>query len=236
MREFLISGLKEIGVEYTEKKVDNLLKYLSLLLEYNSDTNLTAMRDEKLIIEKHFLDSLLLQNLIKWDMKSAIDVGTGAGFPGIPLKITFPHLKVTLLDSLNKRVRFLEEVCERLDLENVTCVHARAEDGGRNKDLREKFDLCVSRAVANLSSLSEYCMPFVKVGGYFVPYKSGDIEEELAQAKKAVAILGGEIENVTGFELPGGEGSRSLIKIKKMKPISAKYPRKAGLPSKEPVA
>ena len=164
-----------------------------------------------------------------------IDVGTGAGFPGIPLKITFPHLKVTLLDSLNKRVRFLEEVCERLDLENVTCVHARAEDGGRNKDYREKFDLCVSRAVANLSSLSEYCMPFVKVGGYFVPYKSGDIEEELAQAKKAVAILGGEIENVTGFELPGGEGSRSLIKIKKMKPISAKYPRKAGLPGKEPL-
>ena len=204
-------GVKLLGIQLSEKQLEQFYDYFQFLVEKNKVMTLTAIT------------------------VSLIDVGTGAGFPGIPLKITFPHLKVTLLDSLNKRVRFLEEVCERLDLENVTCVHARAEDGGRNKDLREKFDLCVSRAVANLSSLSEYCMPFVKVGGYFVPYKSGDIEEELAQAKKAVAILGGEIENVTGFELPGGEGSRSLIKIKKMKPISAKYPRKAGLPGKEPL-
>ena len=229
--------LSDWNLELTAEKEQQFLTFYEMLVEKNKVMNLTAITEEDAVITKHFCDSLCLVKGFSDIEKtvSLIDVGTGAGFPGIPLKITFPHLKVTLLDSLNKRVRFLEEVCERLDLENVTCVHARAEDGGRNKDLREKFDLCVSRAVANLSSLSEYCMPFVKVGGYFVPYKSGDIEEELAQAKKAVAILGGEIENVTGFELPGGEGSRSLIKIKKMKPISAKYPRKAGLPGKEPL-
>ena len=230
-------GVKLLGIQLSEKQLEQFYDYFQFLVEKNKVMNLTAITEEDAVITKHFCDSLCLVKGFSDIEKtvSLIDVGTGAGFPGIPLKITFPHLKVTLLDSLNKRVRFLEEVCERLDLENVTCVHARAEDGGRNKDLREKFDLCVSRAVANLSSLSEYCMPFVKVGGYFVPYKSGDIEEELAQAKKAVAILGGEIENVTGFELPGGEGSRSLIKIKKMKPISAKYPRKAGLPGNEPL-
>ena len=229
--------LLDWNLELTAEKEQQFLTFYEMLVEKNKVMNLTAITEEDAAITKHFCDSLCLVKGFSDIEKtvSLIDVGTGAGFPGIPLKIAFPHLKVTLLDSLNKRVRFLEEVCERLDLENVTCVHARAEDGGRNKDLREKFDLCVSRAVANLSSLSEYCMPFVKVGGYFIPYKSGDIEEELAQAKKAVAILGGEIENVTGFELPGGEGSRSLIKIKKMKPISAKYPRKAGLPGKEPL-
>ena len=227
----------QFGISLTEQQTDQFVTYYEMLVEKNKVMNLTAITEEDAVITKHFCDSLSLVKGFSEIEKtvSLIDVGTGAGFPGIPLKIAFPHLKVTLLDSLNKRVRFLEEVCECLGLENVTCVHARAEDGGRNKDYREKFDLCVSRAVANLSSLSEYCMPFVKVGGYFVPYKSGDIEEELAQAKKAVAILGGEIENVTGFELPGGEGSRSLIKIKKMKPISAKYPRKAGLPGKEPL-
>ena len=230
--------LKQIDVELTERQIEQFYNYYELLIHWNSMINLTAITQLDEVVTKHFVDSLSLKKIIVdigQKSQSLIDVGTGAGFPGIPLKIAFPELKITLLDSLNKRVRFLEEVCERLGLENVTCVHARAEDGGRNKDLREKFDLCVSRAVANLSSLSEYCMPFVKVGGYFIPYKSGDIEEELAQAKKAVAILGGEIENVTGFELPGGEGSRSLIKIKKMKPISAKYPRKAGLPGKEPL-
>ena len=226
----------EIGIELDDQQIDQFNEFYEMMVEWNKVMNLTGIIEYDEVVEKHFIDSLSIAKVTDMSqVKRVIDVGTGAGFPGIPLKITFPHLKVTLLDSLNKRVRFLEEVCERLDLENVTCVHARAEDGGRNKDLREKFDLCVSRAVANLSSLSEYCMPFVKVGGYFVPYKSGDIEEELAQAKKAVAILGGEIENVTGFELPGGEGSRSLIKIKKMKPISAKYPRKAGLPGKEPL-
>ena len=184
-------GVKLLGIQLSEKQLEQFYDYFQFLVEKNKVMNLTAITEEDAVITQHFCDSLCLVKGFSDIEKtvSLIDVGTGAGFPGIPLKITFPHLKVTLLDSLNKRVRFLEEVCERLDLENVTCVHARA----------------------------------------------GDIEEELAQAKKAVAILGGEIENVTGFELPGGEGSRSLIKIKKMKPISAKYPRKAGLPGKEPL-
>ena len=162
--------LKYVDVTLTDRQIEQFYRYYELLNEWNQVMNLTAITEMKEVVTKHFVDSLALKKVIG-DLENAeisvADVGTGAGFPGIPLKITFPHLKVTLLDSLNKRVRFLEEVCERLDLENVTCVHARAEDGGRNKDLREKFDLCVSRAVANLSSLSEYCMPFVKVGGYF---------------------------------------------------------------------
>ena len=234
--DIFIRKLKQIDVTLDQKQMERFELYYEMLIEKNKVMNLTAITEPEEVIDKHFVDSLAINKIV--DLKnviSVIDIGTGAGFPGIPLKIAFPWLEITLLDSLNKRVRFLEEVCERLGLENVTCVHARAEDGGRNKDYREKFDLCVSRAVANLSSLSEYCMPFVRVGGYFIPYKSGEIVEELTQAKKAVGILGGEIENVTGFELPGGEGSRSLIKIRKMKPISAKYPRKAGLPGKEPL-
>ena len=185
-------GVKPLGIRLSEKQLEQFYDYFQFLVEKNKVMNLTAITEEDAVITKHFCDSLSLVKGFSEIEKtvSLIDVGTGAGFPGIPLKIAFPHLKVTLLDSLNKRVRFLEEVCERLGLENVTCVHARAEDGGRNKDYREK---------------------------------------------KAVGILGGEIENVTGFELPGGEGSRSLIKIRKMKPISAKYPRKAGLPGKEPL-
>ena len=142
---------------------------------------------------------------------------------------------MTLLDSLNKRVRFLMDVCEELGLKDITAVHGRAEDFGRNLQYRERFDLCVSRAVANLASLSEYCMPFVKVGGYFVPYKSGEIEEELEAGKRAVKILGGEVERVEKFTLPGADASRSLIRIRKIKGISGKYPRKAGLPTKEPL-
>lgn len=167
--------------------------------------------------------------------KSIIDVGTGAGFPGIPLKIAFPVIKLTLLDSLNKRVKFLEEVCNELGLQNVEFIHGRAEDIGRQKEHREMYDLCVSRAVANLASLSEYCMPFVKIGGFFVPYKSGEIEDELRSAGKAVGILGGELVFVDKFMLPGTDVSRSLVIIKKVKGISKKYPRKAGMPTKEPL-
>ena len=231
-------GVKLLGIQLSEKQLEQFYDYFQFLVEKNKVMNLTAITEEDAVITKHFCDSLCLVKGFSDIEKtvSLIDVGTGAGFPGIPLKITFPHLKVTLLDSLNKRVRFLEEVCERLDLENVTCVHARAEDGGRNKDLREKFDLCVSRAVSNLATLSEYCLPYVKVGGNFISYKSGTVQEELQQAEKAVKILGGKIQDVVYFNLPDSEIQRSLVVIEKMKPTPGRYPRKAGTPLKEPLS
>ena len=164
-----------------------------------------------------------------------IDIGTGAGFPGIPLKIVFPHLHVTLLDSLNKRIRFLGHVAEELQLADVELLHGRAEDFAKKKEYRETYDLCVSRAVANLATLSEYCLPYVKENGYFIPYKSGEIEEELDASKKAVSLLGGKIETVEKFTLPGTDIGRSLVKIRKVKKTPGKFPRKAGLPSKEPL-
>ena len=164
------------------------------------------------------------------------DIGTGAGFPGIPLKIAFPHLEITLLDSLNKRIKFLNAVIDELGLDNIHTIHGRAEDFAKQENYREKYDLCVSRAVANLSTLSEYCLPYVAVDGMFVPYKSGDIEEELNNSKKAIQILGGKIENTFKFELPGTDIGRSFVKIKKVKNTAKKYPRKAGLPSKEPLS
>ena len=232
----LEQGCEELGIALNDTQKQQFIAFYEYLEEKNKVMNLTGIIEFQEVLVKHFLDSLACVKAVDMTKVSKImDIGTGAGFPGVPLKIAFPHLEACLLDSLKKRVNFLEETFALLKLENITAIHGRAEEFAKNRAYREQYDLCVSRAVANLSSLSEYCMPFVKVGGYFVPYKSGDIEEELAQAKKAVAILGGEIENVTGFELPGGEGSRSLIKIKKMKPISAKYPRKAGLPGKEPL-
>ena len=237
-RELLETGLGAFIPAVCPQTVDKLLRFSALLLEKNKVMNLTAITEEQDVVTKHFTDSLSLVKLMGAEAfagKTLMDVGTGAGFPGIPLKIAFPELNVTLLDSLNKRVRFLMDVCEELGLKDITAVHGRAEDFGRNLQYRERFDLCVSRAVANLASLSEYCMPFVKVGGYFVPYKSGEIEEELEAGKRAVKILGGEVEGVEKFTLPGADASRSLIRIRKIKGISGKYPRKAGLPTKEPL-
>ena len=228
----------ELRIALNGGQLEQFFRYYELLVERNKVMNLTAITEEQDVVTKHFTDSLSLVKLMGAEAlagKTLMDVGTGAGFPGIPLKIAFPELNVTLLDSLNKRVRFLMDVCEELGLKDITAVHGRAEDFGRNLQYRERFDLCVSRAVANLASLSEYCMPFVKVGGYFVPYKSGEIEEELEAGKRAVKILGGEVEGVEKFTLPGADASRSLIRIRKIKGISGKYPRKAGLPTKEPL-
>lgn len=228
----------ELGVTLSSGQIGQFYRYYELLVERNKVMNLTAITEEQDVVTKHFTDSLSLVRLMGTQALqdiSLMDVGTGAGFPGIPLKIAFPELRVTLLDSLNKRVKFLQDVCAELGLDGIEAVHGRAEDFGRNLQYRERFDLCVSRAVANLASLAEYCMPFVKVGGDFVPYKSGEIEEELEVGKRAVKILGGEVEQVEKFTLPGADASRSLIRIRKIKAISGKYPRKAGLPTKEPL-
>jgi len=233
----LNSITKQFGLELSDKQIEQFSKYYDILVEWNKVMNLTAITEKEDVIIKHFADSLLLSKYKDLHENiDVIDVGTGAGFPGIPLKIAFPELNITLMDSLNKRLKFLDEVIDELGLQDIHTVHSRAEDGGRNNDLREHFDVSVSRAVANLATLVEYNLPFVKVGGYFVAYKSGDIDEELVNAKKAVSVLGGTIEEVKKFQLPGTDIDRSLVYIKKIKPTSGKFPRKAGLPSKEPVA
>lgn len=219
-----------------QKKQKQFNRFYELLVEWNKVMNLTAITEYDEVVEKHFIDSLSIEKAVDLNtIDTVIDVGTGAGFPGIPLKIAYPHLKITLLDSLNKRVKFLNSVISELQLENIEAIHGRAEDFAKKGEHREKYSLCVSRAVANLSTLSEYCLPYVKNGGLFIPYKSGNIDEELQNSKKAISILGGKIQDVIKFQLPGTDINRSFIKISKEKNTPKKYPRKAGLPSKEPL-
>ena len=207
-----------------------------MLVEYNKVMNLTSITDYEEVVYKHFIDSLsIVLHKGFTGKEKIIDIGTGAGFPGIPLKIAFPNLKVLLVDSLNKRVKFLNEVIEILDLSDIYAVHNRAEDLGHDKEYREQYDFCVSRAVANLSTLSEYCLPFVKNKGCFIPYKSGKVEEEIKEAKKAVTLLGGSIIDTISFVLPNTDIERTLVVTQKNKKTPLKYPRKAGLPSKEPL-
>lgn len=230
------SGIEKLGILLSEQQINQFLKYYEMIIEKNKVMNLTAITEFDEVVVKHFIDSISIAKYYSMEKASSvIDVGTGAGFPGIPLKIVYPDLSVTLLDSLNKRVKFLAEVCEELGLQNVEMIHGRAEDFGNIADYREKYDVCVSRAVANLSTLSEYCLPFVKTGGYFIPYKSGNIEEELQSSKKALNILGAKVEKIETFMLPDTEIGRSFVFIKKTKNMPKKYPRKAGLPSKEPL-
>lgn len=225
-----------LGIQLTEKQKQQFDKFYELLVEWNKVMNLTGITEYEEVNEKHFVDSVALVKAVSLNEKqNLIDVGTGAGFPGIPLKIVFPHLKVTLLDSLNKRIKFLDTVIEELGLEHIETIHGRAEDFAKQADYREQYDICVSRAVANLATLSEYCLPYVKIGGLFIPYKSGEIEEELSHSEKAIKILGGKLDQVIKFELPGSEIGRSFVKIEKVKSTAKKYPRKAGLPSKEPL-
>lgn len=238
----LIDGCKKLGLELDELKTEKLYRYYELVLEKNKFMNLTAITEEDEFISKHFVDSLSIIKApnLKDELAQAkgiklIDVGTGAGFPGMVLKIVFPSLKITLFDSLKKRLNFLDEVIAELELNDIETLHGRAEDYGNNKLYREKYDFCVSRAVANMSALSEYCLPFVKPDGLFVAYKSGGSHSEIRDASKAIKILGGNIEDIQDFMLPDSDIERSIVSVRKIKKTPAQYPRKAGTPAKEPI-
>ena len=235
-RGYIKTEFSKIQIELSDKQATQFEQYYEMLIAKNEVMNLTAITEFEEVVQKHFIDSVMIKDLrIPIEGERWMDVGPGAGFPGIPLKIAFPGLKITLLDSLNKRVGFLNEVIEALGLTDITAVHGRAEDYGRDPKYREQFDLCVSRAVANMSTLSEYCIPFVKKGGYFIPYKSGKADEEIEQAKSAVKKLGGELKEVIVKVLPETDVERTFVPVKKMAVTAKKYPRKAGLPGKEPL-
>lgn len=234
--QILNEGCRQMGISLTEEQTEQFMLYYEKLIEVNRVMNLTAITEFEDVMRKHFLDSLTLVKAadIK-NVKRVLDLGTGAGFPGIPLKIAFPDTEFVLLDSLNKRVKFLHDIIELCRLKKIQAVHGRAEELAGKKEYRESFDLCVSRAVANLSSLSEYCLPYVEKGGLFVSYKSGNIQEELEAAGYAIQILGGRIKDTVKFKLPGSDMDRSLVVIEKIRETPARYPRRAGIPSKEPL-
>lgn len=228
--------LSALDISLSDMQIQQFIAYYELLVEWNEFMNLTAITEYEEVLKKHFVDSLSLVKVCDLTKRmSLIDVGTGAGFPGIPLKIVFPNLKVTLLDSLNKRIRFLNTVIEKLGLTDIDAVHGRAEDFAKQERFREQYDICVSRAVSNMTTLSEYCIPFVKKGGVFVSYKSEKILEEKQEAEKAITLLGGQVENYIQFTLPNSDICRSFFVIKKIENTPKKYPRKAGLPAKEPL-
>lgn len=233
---FFEKDLSVFSIFLEKRQICQFLKYYELLIEKNKVMNLTAITEYEEVIKKHFVDCLSIASCIDLSKYfTLIDVGTGAGFPGIPLKIAFPNLKITLLDSLKKRVDFLNEVIEQLELTEIEAVHGRAEDFAKPDKLREIYDICVSRAVANLATLSEYCIPFVKVGGVFAPYKSEKVTEELEIGKKAVNLLGCRLVSRKDFLLPNSDINRTIVLFQKEKETPKKFPRKAGLPSKEPL-
>lgn len=235
-KEFLIlkEEIEKFGLSVSDKQLNQFEIYYDMLIEWNEKINLTAITEIRDVIYKHFIDSVSLIKAVKInDYNSLIDVGTGGGFPGIPLKIMFPHLKVTLLDSLNKRLVFLDEVIKELGLTDIITVHGRAEDVSREKIHRQNYDICVSRAVANLSTLLELCTPFVKIGGIFAPYKSEKTSEEIDNAKNAIFLLGCELEHIEEFSIL--DNNRSIVCFKKKQGTSNKYPRKAGTPAKKPL-
>lgn len=232
----LIEGADKLGYKLTEKQVKQFNKYYEMLIEWNKKINLTSIIDEQEVVLKHFLDSIAVKEVMDLNTcESVIDLGTGAGFPGIPLKIVYPDLEVTLVDSLNKRINFLLEVIDELSLEDIQCIHSRAEDLGNDDLYRENYDLCVSRAVADLSILSEYCIPFVRHGGYFVSYKSNKSQDEIKTSKGAIDKLGGCLKEVKNVEVPYLDIERTFVVIKKVSTTPSRYPRKAGKPKKNPL-
>jgi 16S rRNA (guanine527-N7)-methyltransferase len=236
IRTVLIDGCREYGVELDEIKVEKFIKYMEMLKEWNQKINLTAITDDEEIIKKHFIDSVsILQSGVIKDGMSIIDVGTGAGFPGIPLKIVMPTLNILLLDSLNKRIAYLNDVIMQLKLDGIETIHARAEELSRKKEYREKYDIAVARAVANLNKLSEYCIPYVKTGGYFISMKGPSVAPEIEGAKSAIGTLGGRLEKVIDINLPGESMEHKLVIVKKEKETGEKYPRKYAQIEKKPI-
>ncbi|TYQ14746.1 UNVERIFIED_CONTAM: 16S rRNA (guanine527-N7)-methyltransferase [Acetivibrio alkalicellulosi] len=234
IKELLKKGALNFNITLSEKDISSFFIYKDILSDWNKKINLTSIEDDREVVIKHFIDSLSITPYIKDENIKIVDIGTGAGFPGIPLKIVMDNLNITLLDSLEKRTKFLDEVIEKLNLKGIKAVHSRAEDKGISNDYREKFDKAVARAVANLPVLLEYCLPFVKVGGYFIAMKGSSIEE-IDNSKKALDILGGKIEEIAEFELPFSDIKRNIIIIRKFRQTPTKYPRKSGKPSKEPL-
>lgn len=235
-KDILVAASKELDINLSEKQINQFYKYYEMLIEKNKVMNLTAIVEEDDVMIKHFIDSILAIKIFDFkNVNSIIDVGTGAGFPGIPLKILFPEIQFTLVDSLNKRLKFIKEVIDELELKNINLVHGRAEDVAKDKAHREKYDLCVSRAVANLSTLSEYCIPFIKENGVFISYKSSFTDGEIENAKYAIKVLGGVIDCEYKENLPMTDMDRVFVIIKKIKSTPKAYPRKAGTPSKKPL-
>ena len=227
---------EKLNIDYSSSKEKKLDLYMNRILEKNQYINLTAITNKDEFIQKHYIDSLLCAEFDEFKAaKNIIDVGTGARFPGIPLAIAFPDKEFVLIDSLNKRIKIIKELCDEMGIDNVTAIHGRAEEAARQKDMREKFDICVSRAVANMSTLTEYCLPFVKVGGWFIAYKGPDSEEEINKAFGAVKLLGGDIPKIEKPVIEELPFDHRLVFVNKIKHTISKFPRKAGTPSKEPI-
>ena len=226
----------EVGLDLTEQQYNQFIMYMRLLQEWNEKINLTAITEDEEVIKKHFIDCIkaFKSNAVK-NAKTVIDVGTGAGFPGLPIAIMNPNIKVTLLDSLNKRINFLDTVIAKLGLKNVITIHSRAEDGARKQEFRENFDVATSRAVANMAVLSEFCLPYVKLNGYFVALKGPAVDEEINDGKKAISTLGGELENIIEVNIEESDLKHNIVEIKKVRKCPKTYPRKAGTINKKPI-